>query len=333
LWMLLPGAWTTIAWTGLGLVWLASASAWNVASFRWLAAGVVGMGYTRLLSVNLSGAWLAQTGAERWLIPLLVISALYYVWHVFRRISEERQRSFAPVFTWLAAIATIWLLDLGTHRLYLAGAWALLGLAFLVTGLRVPETAFRWQSYSTMTLAVLSCVLINLTEPNEKEMFSRISGAALLIGCLFMTEFLLPRNADILGAPERSVRTLVSLAAMLVLTGLLYHEVSGGWLTVVWGLEALACLGVGLPAREATLRWQGLTVLGFCILKLFFYDLRNLETVYRILSFLALGTILLGVSLVYTRFRHQIQRFLEPRAISEHPIGESKLYQGGGNAD
>ena len=43
-----------------------------------------------------------------------------------------------------------------------------------------------------------------------------------------------------------------------------------------------------------------------CVLKLFLYDLRNLETPYRILSFIALGLILLGVSWVYTRFREQV---------------------------
>jgi uncharacterized membrane protein len=46
----------------------------------------------------------------------------------------------------------------------------------------------------------------------------------------------------------------------------------------------------------------------FCISKLFVYDLRHLETVYRILSFVALGVILLGVSAIYTRFRESIRR-------------------------
>jgi uncharacterized membrane protein len=43
---------------------------------------------------------------------------------------------------------------------------------------------------------------------------------------------------------------------------------------------------------------------------LFFYDLRELETLYRIMSFFVLGVILVGVSWVYTRFRDRIQRYL-----------------------
>jgi uncharacterized membrane protein len=47
-----------------------------------------------------------------------------------------------------------------------------------------------------------------------------------------------------------------------------------------------------------------------CVIKLFLYDLRKLETVTRILSFILLGLILVVVSWMYTRFRDRIQRYL-----------------------
>lgn len=310
LWMLLPGAEAAAAWTGFALVWLAVASRLNLPSFRWLGAGILGLGYARLLNVNLGTAWETQNAFEQWLIPLLVIAALYWTWHTFRRVSDHWQRSFAPIFTWLAALAAVWLLQLGVNHFYLASAWGLLGLVLLTAGLRMQIGAFRWQSYCIQSLAVVSCVVVNFAQSSRMGMFARISGASLLIGCLFAAEFLLPRKPDRLGAQERHARTLASLAAMLLLTALLYHEVSGGFLTVAWGLEALVCLAAGFPARERILRLQGLVVFALCILKLFVYDLRSLEAMYRILSFIALGAILLGVSLVYTRFRNQIQRYL-----------------------
>ncbi|MBI5083849.1 MAG: DUF2339 domain-containing protein [Acidobacteria bacterium] len=58
------------------------------------------------------------------------------------------------------------------------------------------------------------------------------------------------------------------------------------------------------------LRISGLSMLIVCIGKLFFYDLRNLETLPRIISFIALGIILLGVSWAYTRFRERLRRLL-----------------------
>jgi uncharacterized membrane protein len=72
----------------------------------------------------------------------------------------------------------------------------------------------------------------------------------------------------------------------------------------------MVLLLAGFPLRERALRLQGLALLLLCILKLFIYDLRNPETLYRILSFITLGLILLGVSWVYTRFRDRLKAYL-----------------------
>jgi uncharacterized membrane protein len=81
-------------------------------------------------------------------------------------------------------------------------------------------------------------------------------------------------------------------------------------LTVAWGIEGLILLGAGFALRDRLHRLQGLALLLVCSLKLFFYDLRNLDTPYRILSFIVLGIILLCVSWTYSRFREQVRRIL-----------------------
>jgi len=103
---------------------------------------------------------------------------------------------------------------------------------------------------------------------------------------------------------------MFSCLATGLLTVMLYYEVSGSLLTVAWGVEGIALLLAGFPTRERTLRLAGLALFFFCISKLFFYDLRQLETGYRILSFFVLGLLLLGASWVYTRFREQLKQLL-----------------------
>ena len=91
-------------------------------------------------------------------------------------------------------------------------------------------------------------------------------------------------------------------------------EVSGGVLTVAWGIEGAALLGAGFPLRDRALRLSGLALFLICIVKLFAHDLQALGTVYRILSFMALGAILVSVSWLYTRFS---------RSHSAVPVGET----------
>jgi uncharacterized membrane protein len=69
-------------------------------------------------------------------------------------------------------------------------------------------------------------------------------------------------------------------------------------------------LASGFPLRDRVLRLSGLALLLACILKLFVWDLRHLETLPRILSFLVLGLFLVAVSWIYTRFRERVQRYL-----------------------
>jgi uncharacterized membrane protein len=75
-------------------------------------------------------------------------------------------------------------------------------------------------------------------------------------------------------------------------------------------MEGVALLASGFPLRDRVLRLSGLALLLACILKLFVWDLRHLETLPRILSFLVLGLFLVAVSWIYTRFRERVQRYL-----------------------
>jgi len=55
---------------------------------------------------------------------------------------------------------------------------------------------------------------------------------------------------------------------------------------------------------------KGLALLFICILNLFLYGLRNLEAIYAILSFVALGSILLSVSCVLQPFSRAHQALI-----------------------
>ena len=60
-------------------------------------------------------------------------------------------------------------------------------------------------------------------------------------------------------------------------------------------------LTLGFWRRAAFLRWQALVLLAVAIAKVFTLDVSELSQGYRILSFLGLGALLLGVSFVYQR--------------------------------
>jgi hypothetical protein len=182
-----------------------------------------------------------------------------------------------------AAALFMWGSFLVTPELYITTVWTAIGVAVL-------ELGFREVAIGVFALVCMRLVDFDLWHSPVVSMPVGIGGIYWLWARV--------RNAWISGVASALVAVL------------LWSKISGGMLTVAWRFEGLALLGCGFGLRERVLRLQGLAMLLVCILKLFLYDLRNLETLPRILSFVALGAIMLGVSWIYTRFRDQLKSLL-----------------------
>jgi uncharacterized membrane protein len=58
-------------------------------------------------------------------------------------------------------------------------------------------------------------------------------------------------------------------------------------------------MAIGFWRKSAFIRWQALILIAFTTIKVFVYDTSQLDRIYRILSFIGLGVLLLAISFVY----------------------------------
>jgi len=72
-------------------------------------------------------------------------------------------------------------------------------------------------------------------------------------------------------------------------------------LSVLWTLYAAVVLAWGFVRRSAPMRYAALGLLGLTIFKVFVVDLASVKTLYRMLSFLLLGVVLLLVGFLYQK--------------------------------
>jgi hypothetical protein len=101
---------------------------------------------------------------------------------------------------------------------------------------------------------------------------------------------------------ERNLTNVYAVAASLVLAGVLWHDLAARWLTLGWALEGLALVVIGFRLPDKYYRFSGLALFSMLLLKILFVDLAAAETIWRILSFVAAGTILLLASYGYAKF-------------------------------
>jgi hypothetical protein len=85
---------------------------------------------------------------------------------------------------------------------------------------------------------------------------------------------------------------------------------SGFYLTASWSVLALGLFSTGLWLHERMYRWLGLGILACALGRVVIFDVWKLEAIYRILSFMALGIVLLVLGFIYSKYQEKIKEWL-----------------------
>ncbi|HKK38367.1 MAG TPA: DUF2339 domain-containing protein [Cryomorphaceae bacterium] len=82
-------------------------------------------------------------------------------------------------------------------------------------------------------------------------------------------------------------------------------------LTILWGIYALFMISLGISRSRKYLRIAAFVVLGITLVKLFFYDISNLDTIAKTIVFVSIGILLLIISFLYNKYKQIISN--EPK--------------------
>ncbi len=303
-----------------------------------------------LIAALAAGAWLygranATELEERdTLFPLLVVAAnLFAVLAIsFEALGHfSRLADAIPLEDLSAAIAPIENLKQFT----LSAVWTIYGAVALCVGIRRGPKALRIGSLLLLALAVWKLLLVDLGYYDAQwhsPIFNlTFASFALMILALACAVWFYARAQQVEESERRTlINFMIGLANVLAIIAL-SAEASGYFevqmqtaagesrfgelqlaqqlsLSVVWAMYGGAMLTVGIIRRNRLLRVMALLLIGLTILKVFFFDLSSLERVYRILSFIVLGVILLIVSFLYQRL-WRLTMNTEGRANTERP--------------
>ena len=82
--------------------------------------------------------------------------------------------------------------------------------------------------------------------------------------------------------------------------------------SALWMAYGALLMMVGFWRRSSFVRWQALVLIAVTIVKVFVYDVSQLDRGYRIVSFIVLGVLLLAISFVYQRGWLQLSTSRKP---------------------
>lgn len=288
MWRGLPAPIVAMGWGLLALVLMETGYA---RERRWIALQahvLCGAAFLRVFVANYP-VFSETAGISHRLLTVLPVIAL--AWHGYRR-SESL---YARFYSWAGVLMLGSLIRFELGRDFAVIGWALLMLTLIHAGRAFADRDFLWQGYALAAITFARGWATNFS--------SSIPMAIAVIACFHLSQFRLSRD-------HRYGRPAMALMGSALLSILLYYEISGSLLTIALGAQAVGMITAGFATQERIFRLSGLAMFGICVLKLFFYDLRNLETLSRILSFIVLGLVLMGASWLYMRFKDKIQRYL-----------------------
>jgi len=108
---------------------------------------------------------------------------------------------------------------------------------------------------------------------------------------------------DRLELKTEMMRNAYLASALFFIPYTLYHSLPAGYVTLSWLVVALLYYIVSRRLKNRKYRWMALATTGMAVLHLFIVDLVGLDPVFRIISFVVLGTALLVISMMYSRRR------------------------------
>ena len=337
--ILAAGSWGPSFWQGVyslalaGVLYfwlnpLLDAPAWLTLTSL-LAVGITVYGvFTRLwflaafgqIFLLISGAqfvWQLSQTKPQWYFPLAPIAALGLIsfgavkWFQRKADASEPARTpllqIALLYRWAALVMTIWWVCEyipARERIWLL---AMLGLLmFLFAGLYRSREILL--SSAAFTLTALALFWLPLIEA-PTVYWPNLVVIVVLLGQRQMAKRL-PEYYDLDSRIHGAVIIVGGLSLWLFLTRWVCQNASGFYLTASWSALALAFFAAGMVLRERVYRWLGLGVLAFALGRVVIFDVWKLETLYRILSFMALGIVLLVLGFIYNKYQEKIKEWL-----------------------
>jgi len=212
-------------------------------------------------------------------------------------------------------------------RCAVAVLWALGAAAFVASGLRWPSLPRRVAGLVVLAGAFVLATL--LFEPYLVKKFTlyvnyRFLTCLLPVLATFGVGWALRRwrractdgeqyvAAVALWAGGVLLLVLLSLEAYLYAKSIATSAQRARWsaqmaISITWSVFAVAVLAIGFWKRVRAMRLVALGLFGVTALKLVIVDIAHIEQIYRILSFLVLGVLMIGASYLYHRVEKRLQ--------------------------
>lgn len=243
---------------------------------------------------------------QRWVALTAEIFTLYLMYFLYRIKSLKRtigdpERAFSPILPTAANLILCIILAEKVLGRWLSFAWTLEALAIFILGILVNRRLFRWQAALLFVIVAGRIFFTDMGYDFDLERWARFAVSLLVFyGIYFVYKGL--RSRGMADAAERSLRPVFFSIATFLLTMSVFKEAQRHFVSLGWGIEGALLFMMGFMTKDRTFRLGGFVIFGLTLLRIVVVDMAHVAVVYRIISFIVLGTIFLLTSFFYNKY-------------------------------
>ncbi len=258
-------------------------------------------------------------------------------------ISAGRNIPAFGLFAGLTIWATIESQDfINEYILYLPIVWMIIIVIMISLGALAKEKILRVLSYILLLISlIVLCMYQNSLGENHLVLFNIRVGSVLLfvLVCAYIL-WLFKAQSDSFEPEEKHLSVTILIISNVLVIWAFSLEIISHFnrqmvngvsqsvlqslentkrvsLSAFWLVYALAGLGIGIFKKSVLVRYASIILFAITVFKIFLYDTANLSDVYRFISFITLGVILLIAGFAYYKFKSRILEFVSGEAIKE----------------
>ncbi len=266
-----------------------------------------------------------------WAQPWLAVAFAAFYLLMLRLPAQGRLKTSPALLSSLHLSAAVVFLTIAiplkAHGRWLTIGWLVEGAALLWVAGRVRSLLLRVLSALCLALGLAALVTVNPQASVTPILNERFGTYCVAIAVFAFVAWMAARTSEDADPDQLPSWPALGVVAALAVNALILLaislEIHSYWWSLRWGsdqnpydtyrmdaqftysawfmLFGAILLGTGFWRRSAFLRWQALLLLAVSIGKVFLVDMSELSQGYRIISFMGLGALLLGVSYIYQR--------------------------------
>ena len=331
-----------LAQVGITAIFLIFAAATIV--FHIARKQVAGAADLALMTLNAAAYYgisytLMHDSHQPWMGGFTALLAVFYVLQAGAcRMLGEEQRNLTLFSAGLAAVFAVLVVPVQLDGLWISMGWGVEALVLMWLSSRLGMHEFRWASYLVLAAMLTRLILFDTFNLDLDHFIPiinwRFISFAAGIATLYLAAWLVARGrrddvasrfaqyeahgpiillalANFATLWILSVEILASAdSARFDLAADVSDNLSVLGLSLLWGVYSAALIMLGVLQRWRRVRLAGLALLSVAVIKLFLYDSQTLEQEYRVIAFVALGTVLLACGMLYQRYKSAVRGFL-----------------------